>query len=234
MRNSSASSRTSLTNVGIEGVLMTLATLPFLLASAGTGGEGLGAWRVIVSSTAFLCCLVAAVLLFRRTLPGKIFGYLALGGCGIAGLPYFATEPQIALFGGVVLIQSSYFLWEFRVRQHPSFFNSPHDRSLQRARGALWTVPPIALSGFFLAPTGQSIGEVAIIASLLISQGLVGHWIGRCHKGLLTIVWMFLPLMASIGALFALFFGQAKLAAVCISLLTLIALPQPHSPLEYP
>ncbi len=87
---------------------------------------------------------------------GKISGYLAIAGCGIAGFPYFATEPQIALLGGVAMIQSSYFLREFRVRQHPSFFNSPHDRSLQRARGALWTVPLIALSGFFLDPAGQS------------------------------------------------------------------------------
>ena len=233
MMNSAASSRTSLTNVGIEGVLMTLAALPFLLASAGTSGEGLGAWRVIVSTIASLSCLVAAVLLFRRTLLGKIFGYLALGGCGIVGLPYFATEPQITLFGGVAFIQSSYFLWEFRVRQHPSFCNSPHDRSLQRAIGALWTVSAIALAGFFLAPTGQTIGEMAIIASLLISQGLVGHWTGRCHKGFLTIVWMLLSFTASIGGLLALFFGQVKLAALCISLLTLVVLPRPHSPLEY-
>jgi trk system potassium uptake protein len=251
MMNSATSSRTSLTNVGIEGVLLTLAALPFLLASAGAVGEGPVAWRLIASSVASLFCLSASMLLLRRTLLGKIFGCLALGGCGIAGFPYFVTEPQIALFGGVIFIQSSYFLKEFRVRQHPSFCNSPPDRSLQRARGALWTVPPIAFSGFFLDPAGQTIGEMAIAATLLISQGLVAHWAGRRHKGFLyrkgisfvradkllnsalTIAWMFLPLVASIGGLFALFFGQAKLAALCISLLTLVALPRPRSPLEY-
>ncbi len=212
---------------------MTLAVLPFLPASVGTGGEGLVAWRIIVSSIASLCCLGASLLLFRRTLLGKIFGYMAIGGCGIAGLPYFATEPQIALFAGVAFIQSSYFLREFRVRQHSGFFNSLHDRSLQRARGALWTVPPIALFGFFLDPTGQTMGEMAIAASLFISLGMVAHWAGRCGKGLLKIFWMLLPLVATLGGLVAFFFGQTKFAALSISLLTLIALPRPRSPLEY-
>jgi trk system potassium uptake protein TrkH len=220
--------------VGIEGVLMTLAALPFLLAAAGTSVEGPVAWRVIASSIASLLCLGASVLLFRKTLLGKISGYLAIAGCGIAGLPYFATEPQIALLGGVALIQSCYFLKEFRVRQHPSFFNSPHDRSLQRARGALWTVPFIALSGLFLDPAGQLIGESAVAASMLISQGMVAHWTGRLQKGLIArIAWLILPLAASLGGLYTLFIGQAKLAALSISLLTLVILPRLRSPLEY-
>ena len=199
----------------------------FCLPGAGTVGEGPVAWRVIASSIASLFCLGVPLLLFRRTMLGKISGCLAIAGCGIAAFPYFATEPQIALLGGVAIIQSSYFLREFRVRQHPSFFNSPHDRSLQRARGALWTVPLIALSGFFLDPAGHVIGEGAIAASMLISQGMVAHWAGRLQKGAGTrIAWLILPLAASLGGLSALFIGQAKLAALSISLLTLVILPR--------
>ncbi len=227
------SSRALLTNVGIEGVLLTLATVPFLLAGAGAAGEDNVAWRLIASSLGSLFCIGTSMLLLRRTLPGKILGCLALGGCGIAGFPYFATEPLIALFGGVAFIQSIYFLREFRVRRHLSFCNSPHDRSLQRARGALWTVPFIAFSGFFLNPAGQTPGEAAIAVSLLISQGFVAHWTGRCHKGSFRIAWMLLPLAASLGAFFAHFIGQTKLTALFISLLTLVILPRPRSPLEY-
>jgi trk system potassium uptake protein len=222
-----------LANVGLEGVLMTLAALPFLLANAGAVGDSPVAWRVIASSLAAICFLGASLLLFRRTLPGKISGYLAIAGCGIAGFPYFATEPQIALLGGVALIQASYFLREFRVLQLPRYHNSPHDRSLQRARGALWTVPAIALTGFFLDPAGQVMGESAIAAALLISLGLVAHWIGRRQRDLSMLAWMALPLAASVGGLSALYIGQTKLAALSISLLTLVLLPRLRSPLEY-
>jgi len=229
----STASRSSLANVGIEGVLMTLAPLPFLLASAGTVGEDPTLWRILASSAASFFCLLASVFLLRRTLLGKIFGYLALVGFGIAGLPYFLTEPLIALLSGVALIQSGYYLGEFGVRQHPTFISSPIDRSLQRARGALWTVPLIAFAGFFLESAGQTIGEYAIAASMLISQGMVTHWIWRRHKGLWRIARVCLLLVAAGGALSALLIGQAKLAALSLSLLTLVLLPRPRSPLEY-
>ena len=229
----STSSRSSLANVGIEGVLMTLVPLPFLLASAGILGEEPAAWRVLASSGASFFCLMASILLLRRPLPGKVFGHLAIIGCGMAGLPYFATEPLVALFGGVALIQSGYFLREFSIRQHPTFVNSPVDRSLQRARGGLWTVPPIALSSFFLDSAGQIMGEYALVASMLISQGMVAHWIWRRHKGLWRIAWACLLLVAAGGGLSTLLIGQAKLAALSLSLLTLVLLPRPRAPLEY-
>lgn len=212
---------------------MTLAALPFLLASTGTDPEDLVVWRIIAAATASLFCLGAAIFIFRKILIGKIFGYLAIAGCGIAGFPYFATEPQIALLGGVVFIQSFFFLREFRIHQHPSFYNSPHDRSLQRARGALWTVPSIALAGFLLDPAGHGVGENAIAAAMLISQGMVAHWAGRRQTGLSIIAWLTLPIVASAGGLFALSTGQTSLAALSISLLSLVILPRPQSPLEY-
>ncbi len=217
---------------GIEGVLLALTALPLLLASAGIDGGSPVAWRLAAASVASVFCLGASMFLLRKTLTGKLCGYLAIIGCGVAGLPYFATEPQIALLGGVFLIQSIYFLREFRIRQHPSLVNSPNDRSLQRARGALWTVPPLALSGFFLDPAGHGMGESAIAASLLLSQGLVVHWIARGQSGIATYAWIFLPIAASLGGLFAFALDQTRLAAVAISLLTLVVLPLPRLPLE--
>lgn len=222
-----------MTHVGIEGVLAALAPLPFLLACAGTAGENPVDWRIIASSAAALFCLLASVFLLRRILPGKIFGYLAVAGCGIAGLPYFATEPLIALFSGVALIQSGYFLKEFAVRPHPTFVNSPAERSLQRARGALWAVPAIAFSGFFLDTAGHFMGEYALAASMLISQGMVVQWIWRRQEGLFRIFRLVLPLAAAAGGLFALWIGQAKLATLSLSLLTLILLPRSRSHREY-
>lgn len=212
---------------------MTLVPLPFLLASAGTLGEEPVAWRVLASSSASFFCLMASILLLRSPLPGKIFGHLAIIGCGIAGFPYFATAPLVALFGGVALIQSGYFLREFGIRQHPTFVNSPVDRSLQRARGGLWTVPPIALASFFLDSAGQIMGEYALVASMLISQGMVAHWIWRRHKGLWRIALGGLLLVAAGGVLSALVIGQARLATLSLSLLTLVLLPRPRAPLEY-
>ena len=173
------------------------------------------------------------MLLFRRILPGKVLGYTAIAACGVAGFPYFAMEPRIALFGGVVLIQSCYFLMEFHVRRHPGTVNSPHDRSLQRARGALWTVPPIALAGFVLDPPGHALGEGAIAAAMLISQGMVVHWTWRRQSRLSDLAWILLPLAAAVAVILALFNGQTRLAAFSASLLTLAILPRSRSPLAY-
>jgi trk system potassium uptake protein TrkH len=222
-----------LLNVGIEGSLMALAPLPFLLAGAGTVDQFLGPWRLIASSAAAFFCLLTAMLLLRRSLPGKIFGYLAIAACGIAGLPYFATEPLNALFGGVILIQFGYFLREFGVRQRSPLVNSPVDRSLQRARGALWIVPPMALFGFFLHSAEQAMGDYAIVASMLISQGMVAHWIWRRHKGILRMAWTSALLVAATGGCVALLIGQAGLAALFLSLLVLAIIPRSHAPLEY-
>lgn len=212
---------------------MTLATLPFLLAGTGTVDEAHVAWRIISASMASLFALGASVFLYRRTQLGKIFGYSAIICCGVTGHPYFTTEPQIALLGGVCMIQSIYFLKEFRVRQHPSSFNSAHDRCLQRARGALWTVLPLALFGFLLDPIDHITGESAIVAAMLISQGFVAHWILRRKQGFSRIAWLILPIIASIGGVFAISIGLAKLAALLTSLLTLVTLSRPHSSLEY-
>jgi len=76
-------------------------------------------------------------------------------------------------------------------------------------------------------------GEYALVASMLISQGMVAHWIWRRHKGLWRIAWACLLLVAAGGGLSALLIGQAKLAALSLSLLTLVLLPRPRSPLEY-
>lgn len=230
--NSATPTRSSLTDVGTEGVLIALACLPFVLASAAANDEELVVWRLIVAAIASLFCLATSILLFRRTLLGKICGSLAIVGCSLAGLPFFITEPQIALLAGVLIIQSAFFLKEFHLPPGPSYSTSPHDRSLQRARGALWTVPPLALTGFFLAPINHGVGESAITAALLISQGLIGHWTIRRHSGPARAGWLLLAALVSAGILFTLSIDQAKLAALGLSLLALVLLPRPRSPLD--
>ena len=214
-------------------MLAALAALPFLLATAGTAGGGPVTWRVIAAAIASLSCLGASLLLLRRILPGKLLGYAAIAGCGVAGFPYLATEPRIALFGGVALIQACYFLMEFRVRRHPGTVNSPHDRSLQRARAALWTVPPIALAGFVLDPAGHVLGEGAVAAAMLISQAMVAHWAWRRQTRLSTFAWLPLPLAVAVAGIFAFANGHTWLAACFFSLLTLSILPRTRSPLAY-
>ena len=230
--NSSFVSRSALADVGLEGILLTLATLPFVLAGAGTVGEDPVAWRILAATVASLSCLGTALLLFRRTLLGKRIGGLAIVACSTAGLPYFATAPEIALLSGVLIIQSCFFLKEFRICAKPNIVNSPTDRSLQRARGALWAVPPIVLAGFFIDPVGHDLGEGAIAVAMLISQGLVAHWLSRRRPGLWPQAWTFLPILAALAGLFALAGGQTKLAALSLSLLTLIFLPRPLALLE--
>lgn len=231
--NTSIPSRTSRTNAGIEGALATLATLPFLLATAGTPAGGPPAWRIIAAAVASLACLGASLLLFRRILPAKILGYAAIAGCGIAGFPYLATDPRIALFGGVALIQAGYFLMEVRLRQHREFARSPHDRSLERARGALWTVPPIALAGLLLDPVSHALTEGAVAAAILISQGMVARWAVRRRTPASPPAWILLPVVAAIAGIAAFFNGQTLPSALSASLLTLAVLPRTRSPLAY-
>ena len=92
---SSTSSRTSLTNVGIEGVLMTLAALPFLLASTGTDPEDLVVWRIIAAATASLFCLGAAIFIFRKILIGKIFGSWLLQAAVSQGFLILPRNPRL-------------------------------------------------------------------------------------------------------------------------------------------
>lgn len=214
-------------------MLAALATAPFLFAAAGAPSGGPVAWRVIAAAFAAFACLGASLLLFRRILPAKILGYAAIAGCGIAGFPYLATEPRIALFGGVALIQAGYFLMEFQLRQHPGFVSSPHDRSLQRARAALWTVPPVALAGFVLDPAGHALTRGAVTAAVLISQGMVAHWTVRRQTPVPAPAWFLLPIVAAIAGIFALFKGQTLPAACSASLLTLAVLPRSRSPFAY-
>lgn len=217
-----------MTNVAIEGVLLTMAAFPFLLACTGIGGEKPAAWRIAVATAASLCFIVAAFYFSRKSLLGKALASFAVA-CGfIVGIPFFLDDPSIALLAGVALIQAEFSIFDHRLHRQNGFLNAPESRSLQRARGAVWTVGAIAISSLILETEGQAIGEVAVAAALLLSQAMIAHWIWRNRLQGWPAVSLLLPCFISCTGWLALANGFVKPAATVASFVTLAVLPCPQ------
>ncbi len=223
--------RAPLANVAIEGVLLTMAAFPFLLACAGTGGEEPAAWRMAVAAAASLCCLGASYCFFRKWVLGKTLACLAAAGCGVAGAPFFLGDPSIALLAGVALIQAGFTIADYHLPRQQDLLNQPESRSLQRARGALWAVVSIAGLSFILDTQGQVTGEVAVAAALLLSQGMIAHWMWRNRKEGWLAVSLTLPFLLAGAGYLALVNGLVRPTAAVISLVALAVLPSPQRPL---
>ena len=223
--------RTPLANVAIEGVLLTMAAFPFLLACAGTSGEEPAAWRMAVAAAASLCCLGASYCFFRKWVLGKTLACLAAAGCGVAGAPFFLGDPRIALLAGVALIQAGFTIADYHFPRQQDLLNQPESRSLQRARGALWAVVSIAGLSFILDTQGQVTGEVAVAAALLLSQGMIAHWMWRNRKEGWLAVSLTLPFLLACAGYLALVNGLVRPTAAVTSLVALAVLPRPQRPL---
>ena len=222
----------SQTKVGVEGVLPSLAPLPFLLAATTPVGSEADSWVMIVASVVALACLAATLLLVYRNLWWKMPGGLALFGCILLGWPSLASEPLTALCGGVVAIWAGFSLIDIRFDRWSSSRDALFDRRLQRARAALWTVAAMAVAGFLLNPHGQRLGEEAVMAAMLIGHALVAHWALRDTGGWKRIGWLAGTLAVMAAGILSLAVGLAKPAAIIGSLLVLVGLPRLRSFLD--
>lgn len=224
-------SRPSRAKAGIEGILLSLVPLPPLLTCL-VGTAGSPPWSRAAALVAALACLAAALLLSRQFRLGKLFGFLALVGCALAGFPAFATEPLSALIGAVVVMQAGYFLSELAPHNLVEQRGHAVYRRLQRARSAVWTSLLLTLASFALNPARLWIGDAAVAGSTILTQLVVLHWIWTAHRGPARLSWALLPLTALAVSGIGLYSGCGQLVTLCLGLATLFFLPGATSGLE--
>lgn len=140
-------------------------------------------------------------------------------------------DPRIALLAGVILIQAGFTIADYCLRRQQGFLNQPESRSLQRARGALWTVVAIAVSSFILDTQRQVTGDVAIAAALLLSQSMIAHWMWRNRKEGWPATLMAIPFLLVCAGYLAMVNGLIGSTAAVIGLATLAVLPRVQRPL---
>lgn len=216
--------RSSLNQVGIEGVLLVLTPLPVLLACAGAGP--IRPWTLSAAALTATCCCLTALLLLRHVLAGRLFGFLTLLGCVAAGFPFLQSDPLIALLGAVALIQSGYALSEFRLRHHASHRSRTLSRSLQRARSGAWTLLPVLLAALLLNPQNRPEGQWAAAAAVVLSQGLVVHWLWLAPRRTHRLAWMLLPMATVAAALLSAATWLLPVIGAAASLTILVLLPK--------
>lgn len=216
-------SRSSLSQVGVEGALMALSPLPFIFASIGMDSHPF--WRLGIASFAMITCLICAVTLFRRPDIGKIFGALSCLSIFAAALPYLATNPVAALLGIVTLIGSGFALLDFRLHVDHDKKSNHENRCQQRARWAIMTIPVIVGITMMLGMTDSLLSRATIAAASAIAQILFILWSWKqrsTHFPLLPLV----GLVFFIVVLFSLATGHTVAICLVMSLVLFILLPR--------
>ncbi|MBU3951344.1 MAG: hypothetical protein KJ658_04340, partial [Proteobacteria bacterium] len=209
-----------LSQVGIEGALMTLSSLPFVFASLGVHGQIPAFWRLGLASFAGVSCLVCAFTLFRRPQMGKFFGGMSFLGSFAAALPYLVTNPVAALLGIVTLIGAGFTLLDFqRVAGHGK--NNTHEnRSRQRVRWAIMTIPVIIGISMMTGMPDSFFSRAPIAATAAIMQVLFVLWAWQHRPGPRFL----LPLLGGfffISVLFSLVAGHTATISLVIGLVNL-------------
>lgn len=217
----------SLQQVGLEGALLTIASVPFILACTLVENVHPALWRLQAAAITSFFCIATACLLLRRPLLGRISGGLALTGSLVTAFPYLSSDPSAALLGSVLVIASGMALVDFRAQALESHIisESKVELCLQRARWAAMTVPVLVVATVIIDQTDHPYTGMALAASTLTSQFLVIYWLWRREAGLRTMAWTGLSVFAAGAVVISAIIGHAVLAALAIGLTTILLLP---------
>jgi trk system potassium uptake protein TrkH len=218
-------SRSSLPHVGVEGALMTLAPLPFVLASVGIDSNIPPFWRLGISIFAAIACLVCAFTLYRRPIIGKIFAGLSSLGSFIVAVPYLLNSPFAGLLGTVALVSAGFLLLDFELDIDNNKENNHIKRCQQRAHWAIMTIPVIIGILMLLDISNSLFSRAAIATSSTIAQILFIHWAWKQSSkrffGLPAVGFLFLT-----AVLLSMVTGHTVAISLLISLLAYILLPR--------
>ncbi|MGD9950898.1 MAG: potassium transporter TrkG, partial [Desulfobulbus sp.] len=227
--------QTSGSTSSLKGVCYTLVPAPLLLTCRAATTSIPPFWSLMAALGAALSLLGLALLCELKPKFAKLLGFVALIGCALSGLDYFASEPLLALLGGVALIQVGYFLVDLpctiqednHYRENSYFFST--------AKKSLLTLAGLATLSFLLNPSHLRLGEQAIAIATLICQIPVALWLRSSPKISKKIWWWLLPLLTGILTAFALTVQLTALAALLSSIFSLWFLPRDHRGLiEHP
>jgi trk system potassium uptake protein TrkH len=169
-------SRSSLSQVGMEGALIALSPLPFIFASIGLDSDFPPVWRIGIASLASITCLICAFTLFRRPSMGKFFGGLSSLGSFVVALPYLVSNPFAALIGTVALISAEFALLDFRVHVDHNKKNYHVNRYQQRVRWAIMMVPVVIGISMILGISDSLLSRATITVTSVMVQILFIVW----------------------------------------------------------
>ncbi|WP_167496347.1 TrkH family potassium uptake protein [Desulfopila sp. IMCC35006] len=218
--------RQSTSRIGMEGALMALSPLPFLLLLVGGGDAKPYLWQVTIAWISAPAAILSGLILFTRPFTGKICGAIALVGTFTITLPWLMVNPFAALTGAVTLIGASFVLIDLPIDngsgQHKQDILN---RYLEKARWAAVAVPCMALLCMLTHADNAVLAVYCITGSFFIAQGLAIHW-AMMKKSL----WHLIVPTAGSGALgwafFSSFTDRIPAFVLLFSLLGLLALPR--------
>lgn len=245
-------SRSSLQDVGIEGILMALSPLPLMLAtltsrtdlsalhlnifisgmdyfsSASSSLLNSQPFYLITVLPASILTFISAFLILRRPLMGQICAGLALTGSSFAVMPYLVTDPFIALIGAIAIISAGFYLVDFKVRTRYQRNSTPHERSLQRVRCGIITIPMLAILKFMMErdPTTDLMLNGAVTLSAIIVQLLFLHCALKQKRRAVSVIWSVLSITLMITMTTLFYKGYDLSITILISaLITILVLP---------
>ncbi|MDA3789224.1 MAG: potassium transporter TrkH [Desulfobacula sp.] len=224
-------SRSSLSQVGMEGALIALSPLPFIFASIGLDSDFPPVWRIGIASLASITCLICAFTLFRRPSMGKFFGGLSSLGSFVVALPYLVSNPFAALIGTVALISAEFALLDFRVHVDHNKKNYHVNRYQQRVRWAIMMVPVVIGISMILGISDSLLSRATITVTSAMVQILFIFWSWKQRSKPLFLLpvagFLFLILV-----LFSLVAGHTMTISLVISLAIFLLLPSSGPILE--
>ena len=218
-------SRASLQQVGVEGLLMVLSPVPFMLAAMMAGNVTPSLWRMAAAAVAALSCLAAAFLLLRRPQMGRSFGGLALAGSAVTIIPLFESDPITVLLGAVMIIGAGYALLDFRARVDDRQHSRPVDRCLQRVRWSALTLPGLVLAVVIIGSTGNLLVNAALTVSMVVMMILLLHWLWRRFSLVQALVLIMVGLTVTGAVIFACVHGYSQVTAFVLGVLIILVLP---------
>ena len=224
-------SRSSLSQVGMEGALIALSPLPFIFASIGLDNDFPPVWRIVIASLASITCLVCALTLFRRPSMGRFFGGLSCLSSFAIALPYLVNNPFAALIGTVALISAEFALLDFRVDVDHNKKNHPVSLYQQQVLWAIMVVPFVIGISMILGISDSPFSRVSIAATSAMAQILFIFWSWKQRSKP-----FFLLLLAGVLFLILVFFslvtGHTMTISLVISLAIFFFLPRSGPVLE--
>ncbi len=227
--------RSSLQQVGIEGVLMTLSPLPIMLLSLNTTVDRFSLLdfniSTIIALLASISLLSGGFLILRHTLTGKFFTAVSLVSTFFISTPHLLIDPFSALFGLVILIGVAFYLFDFKAtNEHREYIiSTSQSRSIQRVYCGIITIPLILLCRISIEPYSINtniIMDGALTLSAIIVQLIFLHSASHQKKRYLCAIWTILSLLSIVVLIINFVKVYNIISTVIISnLIILIAIP---------
>lgn len=183
---------------GIEGMLLTLVPVPLMLTCLNNKVLFDPLWIFIVASLGSIFCLISALLIFQKPLPGKIYVGLALAFSFIVTVPFLASDPIAALLGSIGTISLSILLIHFKITTPTNINLTDIEACRHRLLWSAFTVLAIVVCTIIIDINRNILFSGAFIASAIILQILLIHYIVLRYTGVIKTILVILTVTLSI------------------------------------